>query len=193
MAESYIEPLTITAGDTLRFIKILPDFTADQGWQLTYSARANGKSPIDFSATASGKDHLVNVAPTGTDWTPGQYRIQGYVTNQTTGEKRTIYGEKEPAFLTVAPNLSAMSEDVPDMRSHNRKVLDAVQAAIEDHAKTGIVASNIEGTQVTCYTINDLLLLKQVYSANVRAEEEKARTSQGRATGRRILARFIRR
>ena len=55
------EPETITAGDSLTWKRTLADYPAGT-WTLKYRLiNADGK--IDLTATASGTDHLVSVAP----------------------------------------------------------------------------------------------------------------------------------
>ena len=47
------EPLTIRAGDTIKWTKSLDDYIASDGWTLSYSFRGTG-GMIDITSTADG-------------------------------------------------------------------------------------------------------------------------------------------
>ncbi len=47
------EPLTIRAGDTIKWTKSLDDYKASDGWTLSYSFRGTGGT-IDITSTTEG-------------------------------------------------------------------------------------------------------------------------------------------
>src|SRR5947209_12607599 len=126
------EPDQITAGDTATWLKTLQDFPASEGWTLTYAlimrAAAGPDAPYTFNAVASGNDYLVNVAAGVTvGWKPADYSVQAYVVGSGAfaGQRYRVW----EGTITVEPNFVAGG--VGDVRTHERKVLDAIQAVIE--------------------------------------------------------------
>ena len=69
------EPAGIQAGDTIKWIKTINNYSAADGWALSYRLiNSNGK--FDISSTASGADHLVTIsAATTANYFPGDYTL----------------------------------------------------------------------------------------------------------------------
>ncbi|HEV2350812.1 MAG TPA: hypothetical protein VG028_13305 [Terriglobia bacterium] len=183
----WMEPICVTAGDTLLWYRSVPPYLASAGWTLHYSLRGVPGSAIDFDSTPYNvDDHQVNVtAATTSAWLPGEYTVQGYAVNAGTGERHLIF----EGFIKVKANLQSADASY-DGRSHARKCLDAIEATLEGRAADDILDSTIEGTIIRRMNPQDLLLYRDRYRAEVRTEEAKAKISEGRATGRNIYARF---
>jgi hypothetical protein len=180
------EPSQFRAGDTLQFSRSLSDYPANAGWQINYSFRSTTPSPIDFSSTPSGTDHLVTVpAATTAGWLPGIYIGVGVVTDGTF--VKTIWSGQ----LTVLQNLAAVQPGT-DLRSQNRKILDFINCMIEKKAGNPLKSSTVEGTTFTWADWTDLLPLQSLYQVKVRNEEILDMQSQGKPTGRTIFAQFSR-
>ncbi len=179
------EPDKITAGDTACWKRYLKDYPAGDGWALSYAlVRRESGEQIRFVATADGDGHLVNVPANGTAaWLPGDYAGQGYVTN---GEDRFQVWD---GLLSILPNYAG--GNVGDVRTHARKVLDAIQAVLENRATQQVLEFTVEGTVLRKASVADLLMLRDRYTVVVRKEEERARARAGKATGRRILTQFV--
>jgi hypothetical protein len=62
-----------------------------------------------------------------------------------------------------------------DLRSHARKVLDAINAVIENRATVDQQSYSIAGRSLTRMSLDDLLKFKNVYQAQVAKEEGKTR------------------
>jgi hypothetical protein len=181
-----VEPDRITAGDTGIWKITVSDYPASEGWTLSYALVKRGATPADdaiaFSATASGDDYSISVDTTS--WPAGDYEGQGYVTKA--GERHKV----RDVFITVEPNFAVGKTG--DVRSHARKVLDCVEAVIEKRATQEILEWTVEGTQLRKATVSDLLMLRDRYKAIVNKEEARSRVKAGKASGRRILTRFVR-
>lgn len=181
---------SLAAGDTLKFTVTLTDYPASAGWVLSYrlAPRAAG-SPIDFSATASGDDHQVNVAAATTaSWTAGAYTAGAWVSRA--GERYAI--PSEGGQLTITLNPAALSGGV-DTRSEAELALAAVTALITRKATSGDEEYRINGRQLKSYPLPDLVKLQQKLRNEVDAERAAAGLPPlyGGAGGpRRILVRM---
>ena len=133
------DPLVIIAGDTLTWLRQAnqcqyPDAygnmqtpKASAGWSLSYTLVMAGQQ-IQINATANGDDFLVNVAATTTAaYAVGTYSWAAYVSKGT--ERYQI----DSGTFQIKPNLAAQTSGY-DNRSHVKRVLDALEAAIEDAA-----------------------------------------------------------
>lgn len=55
------EPTIITPGDTIKWVRALADYPANDSWVLTYEL-VNSAYRYTVTAAASGADHLVTIA-----------------------------------------------------------------------------------------------------------------------------------
>lgn len=188
-------PEQIAAGDTATWKISLSDYSASDGWVLSYVfLRLDAGGKITITSSASGSDHLVNDAPTVTAlWLPGEYNGQAYVTKSP--DRFKVW----EGPLRILDNFT--TSEGHDTRTIARKTLDALDAAIlkislaQSTGKAGgIVEWTAEGLHVKRSSPELLLveLTKQRdrYAAIVRNEKMKADRAAGRSVGRRILTRF---
>lgn len=179
------EPLRVAAGDSIKFTRTIPAYKASQGWSLKYSMRGVVGSAIDFTSTASGDDHLVQVdAGTTSGWPPGKYFTQGRAIGPGGETHLIFYGE-----IQVFPDLAIQPKEF-DGRSHARICLDAIEAVLQQRATDDILGIKIEGTEIGRLSVPQLLLFRDRYKQEVKSQEEQARNMAGKATGRNILVRF---
>lgn len=117
---------TITAGDSLRFVRVLPAHSAADGWVLHYRLvpRAAGGTPIEIQAQPMGADHQVAV-PTGTTaaWLPGAYGWAAWVERD--GERSTL----ATGQATVLPD-PRQAQPGADTRSPARRALEDARNAL---------------------------------------------------------------
>jgi hypothetical protein len=174
------EPPRLHAGDTAKWLKALPDYPASDGWVLSY-ALVNSLRRISFSASASADEHLVNVpAATTALWVAGSYSWRAQVT--LASDVFTVAGgsiQVVPAFNTAT-----------DGRSAARRMLDAVQAALEGRAVSGVNDLVIGGRSVKYMPVPDLLVLRDRLRLDVAREEAAGRAEQGLAPRGRVVVRF---
>src|SRR5690242_13109102 len=113
-----VELPELVAGDTLEFLTTISDYPPADGWTFKIRLRpiSGAADEIDLTATTSGTDYLIQVAPSITvDWTPGDYSWSSWV-------------EKSGARYTIESGLTAILENpegdgANDTRSPARKIL----------------------------------------------------------------------
>ncbi|MBS0218092.1 MAG: hypothetical protein JSR63_07880 [Proteobacteria bacterium] len=173
-------PSQFRAGDTLKWLRSLADFSAADGWILTYVLVPAAGSPQTFTAITVGADFQVNVPSTTTkDWPPGRYSAQEYVTN---GTERYTIGVTQ---LQVLADLADSSAGL-DTRTHAQKVLDAIEGWLESKAPVAHMME-IAGRKIANYSIADLLKLRDRYRNEVAAEQAAA---NGTSRGSRLMMRI---
>lgn len=165
------EPAQITAGDTWKWTKELSDWSATDGWVLSYDLRKGNLPKITFSATGSGTTHTVNVsAATTALFEAGEWYWQSFVTYS--GQRYTV----ENGRFTVAPNFANTSSFDP--RSQVKRTLDAINATLEGTATRDEGKLVVDGMEMGLRSIADLLLLQSrfqtLYQQEVAAERIKA-------------------
>lgn len=180
-----IEPLEITAGDTVKWTRDLSaDYPANDGWTLTYYI--TGPVALTKAASASGTQFAVTLTSGDTQpLSAGHYKLQGYVTKS--GERYSVYS----AHLKVHVDPSQLQSGA-DVRSHARKCLDAIKAVIERRATRDDLNYQINGTGLTVGKIPHAELLKflQFYQSEVLREEQADKLKRGEGAGNMILVRF---
>jgi len=189
-------PLQHTAGDTATWQITLADYPASAGWALSYAfLRHDTGAKISITSTAAGDSHRVNVLASDTaGWVPGKYEGHAYVTKTT--ERYQVW----EGPLEILTNYAEATDT--DSRTIARKTLDAIEAAIlkihqaNAAGRVGAITEwSAEGLSIKRENQADLLaeLQKQRdrWAAIVRTQEDRAKLKLGRATGRRILTRFV--
>lgn len=160
------EPQSIRAGDTLKWTKSLCDYSAADGWALSYRF-ISASSKFDIAATQDGSssDFAVSVdAGTSAGYAAGTYRWVARVSKD--GEKYTV-GE---GTVTVLPDLADASV-ATDPRSQNERILDAINALIEGRATSDVQSYKIHERELTKMSIQDLLYWRGIYAALVASEQ----------------------
>lgn len=175
------EPATLLAGDTATWLISQPDYLASDGWVLAYTL-INATAKISISSTASGDDHLVNVAAATTaGWTAGTYSWRAQVSKA--GQVFTVAS----GSMVVQAAFDALTLD---NRTHARKALDAVQAYLENPANLSAASYEIAGRKLQRLSIPDLLTLRDRYQFEVAREEAAALVARGLPDKRRVMVRF---
>jgi len=182
----------IVVGDTLNFLTTTPGYLASESWVLTYRLvpRAAGPAPITINATPEGDDHRVIVAAATTaTWTAGDYSFEAYVTKA--AERYRV--ESGQVTLKVNPATATTL----DNRSHPRKVLEALKAAMEGRALSStqreLVAYTIGSRSQTFDSEDDratLLVEISKYEWLVANEDAREKIAAGQANPRDVRIRF---
>lgn len=176
---------TLVAGDTLNFTTAGGDYPASSGWSLVYKLlpRTSGTG-ITISSSASGDDHLVQVAPATTAvWTAGTYSWVCYATKS--GERHTL----QQGTCEIRPDPGVVS--TLDNRTPARKALDAVDTALASYgAKAYTQEIEIAGRRQRFASATDFLAFRARLQAEVRQEEAAVDIAAGRRPRNQILARF---
>lgn len=161
------EPASITAGDTISWKIALPDYPATSGWVLKYKAVC-ASGYFALVSAADGADHVVSAAKAVTAiYTPGTYTLVKYVESDT--EQVTL----AELPLEVRTGLSAKTAAY-DTRTGNRRILDAINLAIEGRAsRTDLEYTINTGTSsrtIKSMTIEQLLVARDRYTLIVWRE-----------------------
>lgn len=161
----------IVAGDTLDFTVSVPDYPASDGWTLKYSLTARFSTPTQSTITLTastndnGADYDIEVAPATTaDWAAGYYTWARWV--EKSGARQTLT-ESGTLQILADPELTAQGHD---SRTHARKVLDAIEAVIENRATLDQESYTINGRSLNRTPIAELLKLRTIYRNEVEAE-----------------------
>jgi hypothetical protein len=177
------EPEKLTAGVTWKWSKSLSDYPASD-WSLSYYLRRNGATETSFGSTADGDTFQVNVGATVTAlFTPDVYDIVGIVTKGS--EKFVVYD----GILKVLTNPASSS--AYDPRSHARRVLDLIEAAMEGRIPNGMESYTIGGRSINKIPLKELRELYEKYKQDVEREVQIERLANGRRSGKNIGIRFV--
>lgn len=182
MAIATTEPAVIYAGDTLKFKKSFEDYKPEDGWTLSY-ALVNGSRSYTFSSSDNGDStHLVNVAPATTaEWTKGEYRYFGHVTDGTDRYKVT------EGSIEIKPDFTSVNFD---HRSHVKKTLDAIEATLLGKASNDQMQVEINGRSVQHFSPEELVKWRDRYKAEYATEQRLERIEKGLGHNGLIKARF---
>ena len=178
-----IEPARFQAGNTFTWTKSLADFPASE-WTLTYELR--GAQSISVTATADGNDYLVSVAAATTaSWTVGTYSMAGYVA--ALSSRFQIYA----GSLVIESNIATAAADY-DARTVAARVVAALEAvALNRASREEISYVNGLGISVQKMSHGEIIAALGYWRGRLADEQAADATAQGRATGRRILTRFV--
>lgn len=179
------EPLKIIAGDRVKWKRSFTDYKAGDGWSLAYYLVHPTNAKITINTSADGDDHLVDVAPaTTTNWVAGTYHWQAFVTKD---DDRYLVDE---GTLEIETNFASGSVTTFDDRSHARKVLALIEAAIEGNTSPDVQSYSIAGRTLSRYSKEDLLKLRNQYRWEVKQEEQAERIRNGLDAGANVHTRF---
>lgn len=172
---------TIYAGINLEFKKSFSDYKASE-WELKYIL-VNDENAYSITAISDGDDFLIKVpATTTSSWESGFYQYSGIVSKG--GDKYIV--ERGTCEIKSNPALSSV-----DVRSHAKKMLDAIEAILEGRAGEDINEYVINGRQISKMTLDELIKARSYYLAEYQRELQAERMKLGLGTGRKILVRFV--
>lgn len=175
------EPLSVYAGDTVRWSKSLPDYPASAGWVLSYIL-LNATSKITLGSTPSGDAFTVSAdAATTAAWAAGDYAWRAQVSKA--GDVFTVADGR----MTVRPSFGASTLDT---RSTARKALEAVQAYLTDSKNLAAAEYQINGRQLRRHSLPELWAHRDRLQFEVSKEDAAARIAAGLPDGRRVYVRF---
>jgi DNA-binding ferritin-like protein (Dps family) len=181
------EPSEITAGDLTQWRREdLSDYD-NSLYTLTYSARLSGTgaTEITVTATADGSDYIVSIGSTVTAaMATGHYYWQAYLTRDSDSE-RIVIGS---GTWKVLENLDT---DTSDPRSHARKMVDMLEAVLENRATNDVINYAIGARQITKMLPDELTKWRAHYRSELATEDAKIARDRGDPNPNHITARFI--
>ena len=183
------EPETLVVGD--RWVWQRPDLVTDyptDQYALTYEFHCDsgggGNHQFTITATETTLAYVVEVASTVTDnYTAHQYKWYAFITRTSDSERVAV----DEGMTTLVANYADTNAD---LRTHAKKVLDAVQAVIENRATIDQSSFSIAGRSLSRMSIDELFLVRDRYRAEYNEEVKKARIRNKKPSGNLIGVRF---
>ncbi len=193
-SENYAEtePAVLVAGDRWAWKRTdLGEAYAPSLYGLTYSFRlegSSGTSSVEIEATASesGTEYVIEIASATTAaYNVGTYQWQAYITRTSDGERVAV---GSGTFEVVADR----AEDTSDPRTHAKKMLDYIEAALENRAtnyQLDILSYSFGSRDATR---NPELLRKwrSHYRAEVNGELAQENVKNGKRDGSLVVTRM---
>lgn len=179
-------PATVTAGDKVDFTVSPGEFTSSGGYSPVFVFRSDdGSRRYVVNGTDYGSDFRITAASDVTrTWAAcfGQFTVFTQLSDGT--DRRTLIAGR----MEIRPDPA--STDTVDLRSSNRRILDAITARIEGRASSDIQSISISGQSIARMSLDELIRAQTIFRAKVDAEEIKADTTGRKARGRIIAPRF---
>lgn len=178
------EPKTVIAGDTVRWLRSLPEYPTEDGWALTYTL-INASGKLILHALGTGTLYEVHSTPEDTEsWVPGQYAWRARV-SKIGGDAITV----AEGSMTVRPSFG--TAETLEARSAARIALDAIEDYLRNPNSTKAKSYEIEGRKLQHYELADLWAHRDRLRLEVKREEQAACAAQGLGGPRgRVYVRF---
>ncbi|MDM9557344.1 hypothetical protein QU926_27395 [Pseudomonas asiatica] len=153
-----MEPTKLHAGDSATWSRDVPGRPASAGWGLRYVF----SGPAVHTVTAKpGVSYLVELGADETaTWPPGLYRWVALAFRD--GERLTVAS----GLLEVAPNLE--TAEPFDARSHARRMLELIEAALEKRIPKDQQSYEIDGQRLDRIPIERLDALRTKYLREIQ-------------------------
>ena len=183
------EPDLLVVGD--RWMWRRPDLVADYptaDYALTYEfhedSGGGGSHKFTITATETSTDYIIEIASATTaSYTAGEYNWYAFITRSSDSQRIAVDEGHTKLELNFA-NTNA------DNRSHAKKVLDAIQAVLENRASQDQMSYSIAGRSLSRMSIDDLMRFRDRYRAEYNKEIKQKRIKNKQDTGNTIKARF---
>lgn len=175
------EPTSFRMGIVCSWRIFLSNYLPAAGWALSYDF-VNSVYHVAITASNNGDGtHLVALTAQQTAaFTAGDYAYAAKVT-----KSAEVY-EVRRGLITALPAMTAAA----DVRSHAKKVLDALQSLIEGKATSDVASYSIAGRSLARMMPDELMRWTTHYRIIYAREVAADRLSRGIGTRRRINVRF---
>jgi hypothetical protein len=183
------EPDTIVIGDRLVWRRDdIADTYPTSTFALTYEfhkdSGGGGSHQFEITATEADSTYFIEVASSTTaSYTDGDYIWNAYITRSADSERIRIDTGRSTVVLNLA-NTNA------DLRSHAKKVLDNIEAVLENRASIDQSSFSIAGRSLSRMSIDELLTFRDRYHAEYLEEIKKARIKNKQRSGNTIEVKF---
>lgn len=157
----------------------LADYSLSYEFNLIDGSTA---SNFTLTATESGTDYIIEVSDS-TSYTKGSYNWISYITRTSDSARLKL----DEGYIEIQENYSTTTSSV---RSHVKKVLDAIEAVIENRASMDQSSMSIAGRSLSRLTIDELLTFRDRYKAEYMKEVKKARVKNNRGSGNKVGVTF---
>tara|TARA_R100000329_G_scaffold100359_1_gene82835 strand:- start:774 stop:1364 length:591 start_codon:yes stop_codon:yes gene_type:complete len=183
------EPDTIVIGDRLVWRRDdLANTYPIGSYALTYEfhedSGGGGSHKFTITATEAEDTYFVEVASSTTaSYSDGDFIWNAFITRSSDSQRIRV----DTGRTTIVKNLANTNAD---LRSHAKKVLDAVQAVLENRASVDQASFSIAGRSLSRMSIDELLSFRDKYKAEYLQEIKKARIKNKQRSGNTIEVKF---
>jgi len=180
------EPTTIRAGMTTSWTKVLSSYSQVDGWALKYRL-AGVSAQYDIAAVGVGTSWTVTIkSDTSKGWVAGSYILTGFVEKGTGADLQRF--EIFNSTVGLLPDTAAAASAI-DLRSHARRELALIEAAIEKWTGRPIELI-IDGKTRIYQKLQELYSVRQFYAAEVKSEVNAERVSHGQKSNKSLKVSF---
>lgn len=180
------EPNELQLGDFWAWKKTdLSDDYPTASYSLSYEFNlVDGSTAANFTLTAteSNNEYIVETSST-TSYTAGEYNWVSYITRSSDSARIKL----SEGFTEIQQNYATTTSSV---RSHAKKVLDAIEAVIENRATMDQSSMSIAGRSLSRLTIDELMTFRNQYKTEYLKEVKQARIKNKKDSGNSIKVRF---
>jgi hypothetical protein len=175
-------PAQHTSGDTFDVVITLTDQPAPTYAAVIYLT-GFGLQPITVNSVAYGVDHRFLLSGGSVSWPAGVYNW--VLRTDGAGVVQTV----QTGVITIKANPATITATT-DTRTHARRTLDLIQAAIEGRVPDGVDSYSVDGRSITSIPLRELFALRDKYAAIVASEEAKAAGKSGLRVHKTAFRRF---
>lgn len=183
---STTEPNELQLGDFWAWKKTdLSDDYPTASYSLSYEFNlVDGSTAANFTLTATeSNDEYIIEANNTTSYTAGEYNWISYITRSSDSARIKL----SEGFTEIQQNYATTTSSV---RSHAKKVLDAIEAVIENRATMDQSSMSIAGRSLSRLTIDELMTFRDRYKTEYLKEVKQARIKNKKDSGNSIKVRF---
>ena len=183
------EPSTLVLGDYWAWKRDdLADTYPIGSYALTYEfhndSGGGGVNKFTLTATEANDTYYIEAASSSTTgYAIGDYIWEAYITKASDSNRVMV----DSGRTTITQNLADTNAD---LRSHAKKVLDAIEAVIENRASMDQSSMSIAGRSLSRMSVDELLTFRDRYKAEYLKEIKLARIRNGQGTGNTPKVRF---
>ena len=182
------EPDTLVVGDrwVWRRDDLVSDYPLDEyalEYRFTEDSTGNTNA-FTIAASEAESTYLVEIASAVTaSLTAGDYQWAAFIIRSSDNQRVVI----DQGRTEILPNLQ---NTTADLRSHAKKVLDAIEAVLENRASQDQMSYSIAGRSLSRMSIDDLMTFRNRYRAEYLREIKLARIKNKQDSGNTIKVRF---
>ena len=183
------EPDTIVVGDRLLWRRDdLANTYSPSSFSLTYEfhedSGGGGSHKFAITATEADDTYYVEVASATTaSYADGDFIWNAFITRSSDAQRIRV----DTGRTTVVKNLANTNAD---LRSHAKKVLDAIQAVLENRASVDQSSFSIAGRSLSRMSVDELLTFRDRYKVEYLQEIKEARIKNKQRSGNTIEVKF---